>query len=354
MKESEQNQKEQGRIDLQAAEWVVKHDEGLTAAEQDSFFQWLAEDPRHGVAYAEHRQAWQESDLLAEWRPEHSEEPNPDLLATRPIRGKLLKLWGGVGAALAACIAIALFLDLGGSDRSGVNRGLDNAHFIAAAYEYRVLSDGTELDLNAGSEIRVAYTEGRRLVELLSGEVYFKVAKNPRRPFVVRVDGTEVRALGTAFNVKFQPNELEVVVTEGRVRWQRSLDDSAKSKEPGEEVSFQNELVSGQRSFISLDEPKAMPLVEAIAEEQIDSILTWRHELLDFESTRLIEAVEEFNRRNRVQLVIADPELNDKTIVATVRSDNVERFVLLLDLALGVEVDRGTPDEIILRMKDKT
>lgn len=79
--------REHEHIDHAAADWLVRRDRGLTPAEQDEFFQWLAADPRHGERFAQHQRTWKEFNLLAQWRPEHSAEPNPDLLA-KPRRAR--------------------------------------------------------------------------------------------------------------------------------------------------------------------------------------------------------------------------------------------------------------------------
>ena len=51
-------------ISQAAAEWVLRHDRGLTAIEQDQFSRWLASDPRHRDAFALHRWGWEEMDRL--------------------------------------------------------------------------------------------------------------------------------------------------------------------------------------------------------------------------------------------------------------------------------------------------
>jgi len=58
-----------------AAEWLVRRDRGLTAAEQDEFLQWRAADPRHGEWFALHRGTGGDFSALAHWPPEPSEEP---------------------------------------------------------------------------------------------------------------------------------------------------------------------------------------------------------------------------------------------------------------------------------------
>lgn len=353
MKNREEQPYDENRIDREAAEWVVKQDDGLSAAEQDAFFQWLADDPLHGERYAKHGQSLLDANLLAEWRPEHSQEPNPDLLAYHSFNRRWIK-WGGGLMAAAASIALilSLSLNIGGPNLSP--EALQDAHFVAAAYQYQVLNDGSQLDLNQGSEVEVNYTVEKRLVKLIAGEVYFKVAKNPDRPFVVEVNGTEVSALGTAFNIRYQSDAVEVVVTEGRVRWERPLDEDKLAEIEDEGKLFYREMVSGQKSIITSEDDISDHLViETVQEEEIEALLEWRHEVLEFDSTPLSFAIEAFNRRNKIQLIIADPVLQDELIVGSARSDNIERFVLLLEAAIGIEIDRSESGKIVLRKESE-
>ena len=63
------------------------------------------------------------------------------------------------------------------------------------------LEDGSRIELNARSKVRVIFSATSRRVELLEGEALFKVAHNPRRPFYVSSSGTLVRDVGTQFDV---------------------------------------------------------------------------------------------------------------------------------------------------------
>lgn len=85
---------------------------------------------------------------------------------------------------------------------------------------HMILSDGTEVWLNAGSELRypVSFPDTERVV-YAKGEVYFKVHKDSKRPFSVVLDGLNVKVLGTSFNVSAYPDDLyaEVTLEEGSV-----------------------------------------------------------------------------------------------------------------------------------------
>ena len=83
-----------------------------------------------------------------------------------------------------------------------------------------VLLDGTEVWLNAGSRLDYpsAFAEERRVY--LTGEGFFKVAKDKTRPFVVSTQTIDIKALGTEFNVLSYPKSkyAEVSLQEGSVK----------------------------------------------------------------------------------------------------------------------------------------
>lgn len=332
------------RIDEQAGEWLMTKDRGFTASEQDGFFQWLAEDPRHGERYAELERTWGNFDLLVEWRPEHSETPNPDLLSPTFSQwwSKYLPLASGIAAAVVVAF-VAFFVVQSGnySDKDQVT------YLVSKDYEYQVLEDGSEVDMNEGAEIAVEYTSDRRLVRLLAGEAHFTVAKNPNRPFVVLVGGTEVRAIGTAFNVKLEPEGLEVLVTEGHVRLENS---SIVGRSKGREEVLDTEthdLIAGQASVVSVESTK--PKIAHVSKEEIAERLFWKHVLFEFESTPLAEAVRAFNLRNQTKLVVEDAALESFPIEATFRSNNVEGFARLVEIMCEAEIDRSEEGVIKIR-----
>jgi transmembrane sensor len=83
--------------------------------------------------------------------------------------------------------------------------------------ERLALPDGSRVELKDGSEVVVQYSASERRVKLTGGEAHFTVWKDKTRPFIVNAAGVEVRAVGTAFNVRLEAKSVEVLVTEGRV-----------------------------------------------------------------------------------------------------------------------------------------
>jgi len=84
------------------------------------------------------------------------------------------------------------------------------------------LADGTRVWLNAESRLRypVVFMGEERKVEM-EGEVYFEVAKNREKPFIVTVNGVDIRVLGTSFNVSAYQEEVVTTLVEGKVQLKR-------------------------------------------------------------------------------------------------------------------------------------
>jgi transmembrane sensor len=347
-------------VAAEAAGWVLRCDRGLTAHEQDEFSSWLAASPRHGVELARHRRNWSRLDRLARWVPEHSERPNPDLLA--PTSPLAFRRWAVV-SALAASLAVAGILGsrLLHRDAAKPAPPPPPAAIVAAASDSgpRRLEDGTIVELNRDATMTVQFTPGERRVRLDRGEAHFAVKKDPARPFIVNAAGIDVRAVGTAFNVRVAPAAVEVLVTEGTVQVASRGEPSALTH-PNAPVASPLEtaaaptllipaLEARQRAMIPLASKSAVPEIATLTNGEIDRVLAWQDRLLDFTAAPLENVVAEFNRRNVVQLVVLDRELASVRISAAFRSDNIEGFVHLLEAGFGARAEPRGDSEIVLR-----
>jgi transmembrane sensor len=330
MKRPEPDSPEAQARSHRAAEWLVRRDRGLSAAEQDDFLTWLAADPRHGEWLALHRRLMGNFDALATWRPEHSEEANPDLLAQARPR---VRWWTPVAIGMAAAAAILVAVH-----RTSVPPPVQATTEVEA--KRRILEDGSSVELNQGAVVTASFNAAERRTALVAGEAFFTVAKNPERPFVVEVGGIEVRAIGTAFSVRRESSAIDVLVTEGRV---------AVTRKDGTQEA-QVEVSAGQRATQQLSATAPSAVVSA-APQAIAQHLNWQPQLLDFSGAPLGVAIEELNRRNRVQLVLGDPELATMPIVASIRSNNVEGFVRFLESSPRLIVERRSDTEILLRRR---
>src|SRR5690606_18995889 len=127
---------------------------------------------------------------------------------------------------------------------------------------------------------------------------------------------------------------VEVLVTSGRVELMSpdvQPDRSGSAPHP----SVPPVLEARQRAVVSLTVIGGPPQIATLTRGEIERVLAWQHRLLDFTDAPLHEITAEFNRRNDVQIVVVGPELARMRMSATIRSDNVEGFVRLVEAGFG-------------------
>ena len=223
---------------------------------------------------------------------------------------------------------------------------------IALRPDLRELPDGSSVQLNARAEIAIEFTPERRLVRLIRGQALFTVAKNGARPFVVTAGEVEVRALGTAFTVRFDPSAVDVLVTEGTVAVARPAPVPAMAQ-PAAAVAAPPgslRLTAGQRTQVPLAPEAKTPAVAAVTPAEIAAVLAWRERRIEVTRTPLAEAVRLFNSQNRTRLVVADSATGRFEISGIFWADDPESFVRLLISAFDVQTER-IGDEVTLRKR---
>ncbi len=337
-------------IEARAAAWVAEVDDGLTPEQEKDFAAWKAEDAKHEAAVIRLQSAWQALGQLREFRPEARQHPDPDLLAPTPEKNVVSFPWKPVLAtAAAALIAITSFLYWGQFSTTITQPEIRQTRMAqmyyettAGGYERATLPDGSVVELNEASAFELVFSPDERRVKLLRGEVHFAVAKNKDRPFVVEANGLDVRAVGTAFNVKLDQDGVEVLVTEGTVRLRETAETIA-------EADSWPAMVAGDWASVAPLNELSVPEVKRLSAENMRELLAWQGNRLVFVATPLAEAIEQFNGRNQVQIQINDPELAAVLIEGSFQAENIEAFVRLISRDGGIQVVRPSSDVIILQ-----
>lgn len=156
--------------------------------------------------------------------PKDTHEVDGDRLARGrdPRSGRRVRLFAVAASILLVTVALATYVL--------APRGV----YATAVGERRILTleDGSSVELNSRSRIRVRFAQNQRDVELLEGQVLFHVAKDPHRPFIVHSDSVRIRAVGTQFDVNRKTTGTTVTVVEGRVAVYRD-----GTSEPGTSIT---------------------------------------------------------------------------------------------------------------------
>jgi transmembrane sensor len=190
------------------------------------------------------------------------------------------------------------------------------------------LSDGSTVDLNARSRLRIEFSKGERRVELLEGQALFDVTHDAARPFVVKSDGVTVRAIGTQFDVYRGSSGTTVTVVQGKV----AVGDSDVSQTAAAGAAGPTYVAAGEQVTVTaqaVSKPKRTDIAAATS---------WTQHRLIFDGTRLSEVVDQFNRYNTLQLIIEDSELNDFRLSGVYTSTDPTSLIRFLREQPGVDV----------------
>jgi transmembrane sensor len=306
------------RIDEVAADWVARCDaDALDAEGRARLEAWLAGDPRRRGAFLRAQAAWAFLDrgqALAGRADADFEGDAAPRLEPRPRWRSWRIPVVALAASMAAAVAFVAF------DDGRYSTTLGEVSRIP-------LEDGTVASLNTDSRMDVSMSPQARSVNLIQGEAWFHVARDPSRPFVVASGNTRVRALGTAFAVRKRDGGSDVLVTEGTVSaWVVGQEDRAVR------------LSAGAAAFVAEVGP---PPRVSQAPERVDRSLAWRSGQIALHGQSLRDAVAEFNRHNARRLVVVDPALASQPLVGRFRTNEPEAFAHAAAAALGAHVVAG-------------
>jgi transmembrane sensor len=330
------------KIDDQAVAWLIRRDSAdWSEADATQLTVWLNASTANRVAFLRLEVGWGQSERLAalgagkprgvvpargQWRVSPFFEPRLAIAGTskKPHRRRpLIALAASLlaGAALAACLML-------------VHSGDGYATPIGGTASIP-LRDGSNITLNTASKIRVAVTGTERRVELEQGEAYFDVAKDRSRPFIVIAGNQRVVAIGTRFSVLREKDDVRVVVTEGKVRFEPTS--APLNFGPGSERPAAPLLAAGAIARAS----DSAVLVETKPLQRAEEILSWRSGYLTFDETTLADAVAEFDRYNTRKIYIQDPGVAALRINGKFRATNAAAFIRVLRDGFGIRAQES-------------
>ena len=279
--------------DTAASEWFLRRrDPAWADSDETAFRQWLAADPAHQAAYDSAEALW--IDLAEVSRPAvaHVGAPPASVAGVRVAQGLLTegrgsrawsprnrssRAWSsGRSIAVAACL-----LASAGGWFAWVQAPRYEVTLATARDETRQLAlpDGSQIDVNVDTEVRVRYYVGRREVQVNGGEAFFSVTPDASRPFTVDSGRSRTTVVGTRFNLRAEPERLVVKVLEGQVQVQPDRQAPAAQGRP---------VVLGPLQVVSVDAASRIEMGRVAGQ---DSVGDWRSGRLVFRRTPVTEVL---------------------------------------------------------------
>lgn len=337
-----------GEIEDEAAAWVWRLDgRSLTAPEQREFDAWLKRDPRHRHAFDELGGVWAALDELEEAKRDEKIATFSTPVPVSVPRARTYQWAAGLAAAVLLAFGVQLWLQ----------RGLEEQSVATAIGQQRTLAlaDGSVVNLNTNTILETHFLRHSREVRLVKGEAHFVVAKDADRPFRVHAGETVVRAVGTQFAVRMtEMDDVEVVVAEGRVEVTATPEPGAQPRakvEDGLSVPVREPAVVPLTAGHWLESDGAAVRVAAIDSDRLAKTLAWREGAVIFDGEPLSRAVETLNRYTEQRLVVVDPVVADMRVGGRFRTNDIERFLSALQVALPVSVRRTDNDIVYIEQR---
>ena len=219
--------KDARHIRKEIALWVIRlncDNPTERAQVQQEFQAWQRNHPQYLPYFEEFRDFDLEMQNLSRQQNLHGETVEQTFQAIEHEQQKVISLFN---QAVFSLMAISC---LGYLSFTYIPFSYYFADYKTATSEVKniVLDDGSMLTLAPKSAIKVDYTTGQRRIELIQGDIYVDVAKNPARPFIVHTKQADYQALGTRFIVNQYTDTSALNMLHSRVQARANLTAQAK------------------------------------------------------------------------------------------------------------------------------
>ena len=294
-----------------AAQWCMRlHEPDCTEQEREAFAVWLNAEPLHALEYKAMLDIWGVSEHL----------PHPAQVTALPGRQRH-NTWRRLGIA-AAITLIAVPL----AAYSGWQLGLvPNAYErleASSGVKTVTLPDGSQVELNLGTQLTFSNYKDQRRVNLSKGEAFFKVRHDASHPFVVQAAEGRFLVTGTQFNVWMYEDQVRVTLLEGSVlvTGNMNLSGDGLRLEPGMQARYKAGDYTPQISQAYANTPD----------------LAWRNGKLVLDNLTLADALPLINRYLDTPLVLADNATGKLRIGGVFNTHDINQLVTSLPMVLPV------------------
>ncbi|WP_017905543.1 FecR family protein [Pseudomonas asplenii] len=304
-----------------AAHWCMRlHEQDCTAAERAEFDAWLKADPLHASEYEAMLEIWDVAEHL----------PRPPQAEVIPLPVKR-RTWSRHGVAASSLLAIPLAGYIGWS-----------LGWIPTSYqtfeagnqvEHVTLADGSQVELNLGSQLTYSNYRDQRRVTLKKGEAFFDVSHDAEHPFVVKAAKGQIRVTGTRFNVWMYEDQVRVTLLQGSVLVSSdSRQPSGYRLDPGMQARY-----------------KAGDFEPQISQTYAnDTSLAWRNGKLILDNLSLADALPLINRYLATPVLLADPATGGIRIGGIYSTAEVKKLVTSLPKVLPVYLTQNKDGNPVL------
>lgn len=330
----------------EASLWITRLDRGLSEEEQVELKLWLQVSDTHVETFMQLVKLWDKMESLSQLSELFPHKPQR-LSSTRTS----IYAWAA-SFIFASLISLGLWLN------ADIFFGQDTTQVVQFSSDYETnvgeqstffLQDKTRIKLNTNSLVRVTYTDKQRVFELLRGEMHVVVAHNKKKPLSVYAGSNIIQAVGTAFNVELGSEEVELIVTDGKVL---VSDINSQNIAP---LKLKNVHLSPKSFAVSKGQKAQLKArntsIIGSDEVKLASDLAWQQGNLIFRGESLFDAMQEVSRYTNYEFDFGDEDTKSLQIAGLFKTSDISGLLAALESNFNVIFKKMSSNKIRLSKK---
>ena len=333
----------------EASVWITRLDRGLSNQELRELKTWLQDSPTNTETFMQLVELWDKMESLSQLS-----ELFPRKLQNVSSKKVPVLAW-------AASFIFASLISLGLWFNADLFLGSNATQIVQFNNEYETkigeqstisLQDKTQIKLNTNSLVKVTYTDKQRVFELIRGEMHVVVAHNKQKPLSVYAGSNIIQAVGTAFNVELAADEVELIVTDGKVL---VTDINSQNVAP---LKLKNVYLPPKSFAVSKGQKAQLKAsntnIIGSDEVKLASDLAWQQGNLVFRGESLFEAMQEVARYTNYQFDFGDEEIKHLQIAGLFKTSDISGFLAALESNFDVIFEKLSNNKIRLNKKPQS
>lgn len=349
----------------------------ISNEDQDKLNIWLKQDEAHVTFFEETVKTWQfsgtfnkiiDDDTHNLWKKVESRIANsPNQSSNRIILPLIQNRFKPIKKALAVA-AVLVFVFFAGNITGFIYKSGRGPMAESSMYEVvcpngtrseLLLADGTKVWLNAGSTLKYAqdYNINSREVEL-TGEAFFHVKTNKRKPFLVKASGLKIKATGTSFNVKAYPDEatMTTLLVEGKLTVEGKTSNKKNFKytlAPKQKMDFVKDEYNNLADQIDVNKSDKQVVpgtanrianinsIQLLSNVKTDLYTSWKDSRWIFEKESLVNLAIMLERRYNVNIEFESEDLKNFNFTGIIENETLEQVMNILQLTAPIAFELG-------------
>lgn len=321
-------------ISAQAAEWLVILDDQVDDETQKKFAMWLAQDKRHGLAIERIQRLLGDVEQLQQHYQDSSfaKEILEDALTTSHQSRKHYVYKGVLSLALMSVLVVIFSLQY-----APLNYWTADQRNRSQSWQQHTLQDKSRIKVSGKTAYNIQFTQQKREIELLQGNILVDVAKDKTRPFQVKTPHGIVQALGTRFIVTQDGQTTILTMLESKT--------AVWSEQKPQQVVM---VIAGQRIEMNKQGIVTQYPVQINAQlfEQ-----AWNKQVMVANGENLTDVLDYLAIYYAGKIRFDRENLTGIQVTATLPLNNIDQALQQLAIELNLEITESVPYSIHVRRK---